>query len=77
MGVVCPQFCAGLCGGSQDVPGWVASRWTLAGGRGLGGGVCVPGCWPGQPKGSQETRKPSEATGEVGCRAGRLLRTSE
>ena len=41
------------------------------------GGVCVPGCWPGQPKGSQETRKPSEATGEVGCRAGRLLRTSE
>ena len=38
MGVVHPQFCAGLCGESQDVPGWVASRWMLAGGRGLGWG---------------------------------------
>ena len=72
MGVVHPQFCAGLCGESQDVPGWVASRWMLAGGRGLGGGgagVCVPGCWPGQqgqPEGSRETRNPERALSRWG-----------
>ena len=71
VGVVHPQFCAGLCSGSQDILGWVGSRWTLAGGHGLRGcGVCVPGCWPGQrgqPEGSQETRNPERALSRWGA----------
>lgn len=67
VGVVCPQFCAGLWGGSQDVPGRVASRWTLAGGHGLGGvSVCL-GAGRGSLRGVGRPGNPVRPLGRWGA----------